>query len=76
MKNSFGHPKPAAPAGRKMLGPRQLPGKGIHYSDSYLRKLWQSGQFPAPIKLSPRKNAWWEEDIDAWLREKTEEAAA
>lgn len=56
----------------RLLAPGDLPAKGIQYHMNHLRRLWQRGDFPAPIKLSPRKNVWAEEAIDAWINSKSE----
>ena len=66
----FGYPKPRKEITRskRFLAPRDLPDKGIHYHGNYLRKLWTTGKFPKPIKLSPHRLAWPEEVIDAWDR--------
>jgi hypothetical protein len=47
--------------------------KGITYHPNHLRVLWQRGEFPLPIHLSPRRIAWFEEDIDAWILAKAAE---
>jgi hypothetical protein len=53
--------------GGRFFAPRDLPNLGIHYSINHLRLLWGQGKFPKPIKLSPRKLAWREADINAWM---------
>lgn len=35
------------------------------FSNSQLYKLIQSGEFPPPIKISPRCSAWVESELDA-----------
>jgi predicted DNA-binding transcriptional regulator AlpA len=54
----------------RVLDLNGLRAKGITYSSSYLRKLWQRGDFPVPSKPTPRKLWWSEETIDAWLAER------
>ena len=52
--------------------------KGIPYSKNHLRRMWQRGDFPIPVQLSPRCSGWAEETIDAWIKarlEKSGEAA-
>jgi hypothetical protein len=73
---TFGHPKAqhSAPPSKRVLDFDGLREKGIHYHPNHLRRLWQRGDFPAPFKPSPRKLAWWEDAIDAWLVSKTTEA--
>jgi hypothetical protein len=72
----FGHARkpqqPDAVVGRRMIAPRQLPEKGIFYHPNHLRRMWKKGLFPEPCYLSPRKFAWPEEVIDAWLASKVE----
>lgn len=72
----FGHTrKPAAkPAGVRYLTVKDLPEKGLQYSLSHLRRMWGDGRFPPPIHLSPRKLAWAESVIDAWIASKMEAA--
>ncbi|WP_434723115.1 helix-turn-helix transcriptional regulator [Mesorhizobium sp. RIZ17] len=45
-----------------------LPLKGITYSTSYLDKLIKDDRFPKPVFLSPRKRAFVETEIDAWVK--------
>ena len=59
----------------RFLTPKDLPAKGIHYHPNHLRLLWQSGKFPPPTHLSPRKIAWPEAEIDAWMQSKITGAA-
>jgi predicted DNA-binding transcriptional regulator AlpA len=61
---------------RRALDWDSLREKGIHYHTNHLRRMWQDGRFPQPFKLSPRKLAWWEHEVDAWLASKSKEAAA
>ena len=42
--------------------------RGIYYSRPHLWRLWMSGKFPKPIKLSASRNAWLESDIDEWIQ--------
>jgi Prophage CP4-57 regulatory protein (AlpA) len=74
----FGHARqpPVAPSPSPiLLGPKDLPGRGICFHMNYLRKLWTRGDFPRPIKISARKIAWPEAVIDAWIASKLTEAA-
>jgi hypothetical protein len=61
-----------APIADRLLTPNDLPDKGICYHLNHLRKLWKAGRFPRPIKLSPRKIAWREADLDSWIASKVE----
>ena len=38
----------------------------IPYSRVHLARLVKSGNFPAPVKLSPNRIAWVLEEIEAW----------
>jgi hypothetical protein len=60
---------------KRFLAPKDLPAKGIPYHPNHLRKMWTTGKFPAPVKLSPHRIAWPEEVIDAWLDSKVAGAA-
>jgi len=66
----FGRTKKAPPAPTRILAPRDLPAKGIHYHPNHLRKLWKKELFPKPFKLSAHRIAWSEEAIDKWIAEK------
>jgi len=61
--------------GKRMVPLNDLPKKGICYSKTHLRRLYESDRFPKPFKLSPRKLVWWESELDAWLAEKERESA-
>ena len=41
--------------------------RGIKYSKPHLWRLWTSGKFPKPIKLSSSRNAWTEDSINQWM---------
>jgi predicted DNA-binding transcriptional regulator AlpA len=41
--------------------------KGIAYERNHLRAKCEAGEFPAPVILSPRRIAWREADVDAWI---------
>ena len=68
-------PLPAPPK-RRLIGPKQLPDKGINYNMNHLRRMWGKGDFPAPIHTSERRIAWPEEVIDKWIDEKIAASAA
>jgi prophage regulatory protein len=57
----------------KLLDYAALQDRGIRYSKSHLWRLWTSGKFPKPVKLSTSRNAWLESDIDAWLETRVAE---
>lgn len=64
----------AKPVNNRLFTPRDLPDKGIYFHPNYLRKLINAGKFPKPIRLSVRKIAWRESDLDAWIDSKVEAA--
>lgn len=41
--------------------------KGINYGRDHLRHKCKAGEFPRPVQISPKRIAWREEDIDAWI---------
>lgn len=40
-----------------------------HLSKRQLRRKWEAGTFPEPIRLSPRRLAWPANTLNAWLAE-------
>lgn len=42
--------------------------RGIKYSRPHLWRLWTTGRFPKPLKLSASRNAWNEAAIDEWMK--------
>ena len=50
----------------------RLSDKGIIYSRNYIDRLIKEGRFPKPIYLSPRRRAFVEAEIDAWIAERAE----
>ena len=50
----------------------KLSEKGITYSRNYIDRLIKAGAFPAPVYLSPRRRAFVESEIDAWIRARVE----
>lgn len=56
------------------LSPQDLREKGLPFGMSHLRRLWQKGEFPKPIKLSERKLVWIESEIEAYVAEKKKAA--
>jgi prophage regulatory protein len=51
----------------RMLDLSDLREKGIKFSRQHLNRLIKAGKFPAPVKLSSRRNAWPDTDIDKYL---------
>lgn len=72
----FGRAKKSSPTPTRILAPRDLPAKGIHFHPNYLRKLWKKDEFPKPFKLSAHRIAWDEKVIDEWIAEKLAAGAA
>lgn len=60
-------PNLAVRRGVEWVLPRDLAGWGIHLSLTHLRTLWKRGDFPQPVKLTPRKLMWDPELIQAWV---------
>ena len=56
-----------------LLDYEDLRARGIKYTRPHLWRLWTSGRFPKPVKLSPSRNAWLASDIEAWLEAKVAE---
>lgn len=69
-------PVQSAPIAGRVFLERDLPAKGILYGKTHLRRLVDRGDFPAPIRLSPRKPAWLETDLDRWIAERAAASAA
>lgn len=42
----------------------------IGLGESTIYRMLAAGQFPKPFEIMPKRNAWIEEDIDAWLAER------
>lgn len=42
------------------------------FSNSTLYRLIRTGEFPAPIQLSPRAIAWVESEVNNWLQQRVE----
>ncbi|MEJ0076849.1 MAG: AlpA family phage regulatory protein [Alphaproteobacteria bacterium] len=62
--------EPAIPRKIRLIGHDRLPDLGINYNSDYLRRMVKRGAFPEPVRLSPRKLAWRETDIDDWIAAK------
>lgn len=64
----------ASAPGKRLLGPKDLPAKGIAYHPNHLRRMWTADppKFPPPVYTSERRFAWREEDIDRWIDERVE----
>jgi prophage regulatory protein len=51
----------------KVLDVDGLQAKGIKYSAAHRWRLIKAGKFPKPVKLGLGRNAWVEEEVDAYL---------
>ncbi|MGX5846935.1 helix-turn-helix transcriptional regulator [Mesorhizobium sp. PL10] len=51
----------------------ELPKKGITYSRNYIDKLIKEDRFPRPVFLSPRRRAFVESEIDAWVKARVDQ---
>lgn len=55
---------------------RLKPEKGVPYSRQHIYVLVEQGDFPKPIRLSPRRIAWRDSDIEKWIEERAAAQAA
>jgi predicted DNA-binding transcriptional regulator AlpA len=61
----------------KLIDFKQLkPEKGIPYSRDHLRRRCKAGTFPMPIKLSDRRIAWIEQEVDDFVADQAAARAA
>ena len=58
---------------KKLLDYAALQDRGIRYSKPHLWRLWITGKFPKPVKLSASRNCWLESDISAWIEARVSE---
>jgi len=72
LRPQFGTANVPAPTAhmRRLIGPKDLPSKGIAYNLNHLRRMWKRGAFPPPVYTSKRRFSWPEEVIDRWIDEK------
>lgn len=42
-------------------------------SKRQLRRLWTSGDFPEPVRISPRRLAWPAAALEAWFQDRAAE---
>jgi predicted DNA-binding transcriptional regulator AlpA len=57
----------------KLMSYDDLVAAGIKYSRPHLWRLYSTGKFPKPIKLSLSRNAWRVEDVEAWIEARAAE---
>ena len=55
---------------------RELALKGVNYTQSHISRLVEAGQFPAPVRLGPRRTVWPEAEVDSWVAERFAERNA
>jgi prophage regulatory protein len=51
----------------RLLGLDGLRAKGIHFHRTHIDRLVRSGKFPRPIKIGENRNAWIEDEVDAYI---------
>jgi prophage regulatory protein len=51
----------------KVLAFSELRGKGIPFSRQWIHKLVRRGEFPTPLKIGSKTNAWAESEINEYL---------
>lgn len=51
----------------------RLSDKGITYSRNYIDRLIKEDRFPRPVFLSPRRRAFLESEIDAWIKARVDQ---
>ncbi|TIL43653.1 AlpA family phage regulatory protein [Mesorhizobium sp.] len=51
----------------------RLSDKGITYSRNYIDRLIKEDRFPRPVFLSPRRRAFVETEIDAWIKARVDQ---
>jgi prophage regulatory protein len=54
----------------RVLETRDLRDKGIHWTRQHLHRLVRQGRFPRPFKLGNKTNAWTEEEIDNYVKDR------
>jgi prophage regulatory protein len=54
----------------KVLAFRDLRDKGIPFTRQWIHKLTRRGEFPPPVKIGSKTNAWVESEIDQYLEDR------
>jgi predicted DNA-binding transcriptional regulator AlpA len=55
---------------QQLLDYADLRARGIRYAKPHLWRLWTTGKFPRPIKLSASRNVWCAHEIDEWIAQR------
>jgi len=63
-------------AQERLVKTSELPAFGVPYRRTRIMQLVSTGEFPAPIKLSPRRNVWRASELQAWVERVAGRAAA
>ena len=64
------------PVQERLIKASELPAEGVPYRRSRIMQMVAAVEFPAPIKLSSRRNVWRASDIQAWIAYVVDQAAA
>jgi len=75
-QNRTPKPKPERTTDMKLLPLNDLHTKGILYSRNYIDRLIKEGRFPKPVFLSPRRRAFIEDEVDAWVQARVDQRGA
>ncbi len=67
--------KPKSNARMKFIGRRKVLSE-VPFSNSTLWRMVKAGEFPAPVKISDRKVAWIESEIEDWKEAQIEKSRA
>jgi predicted DNA-binding transcriptional regulator AlpA len=51
----------------RLVKTSELSGYGVPYRPTRIMQLVAAGEFPQPIKLSPRRNVWRASDLQNWI---------
>jgi predicted DNA-binding transcriptional regulator AlpA len=65
-----------AAKGRRLLGYKDLPAKGITWSRQWLSVQIAKGKFPKPIALGESTRAFLESEVDAFIEQRIRERDA
>jgi prophage regulatory protein len=61
--------------GRRLLSFKDLTAMGIGFSREHFWRLEAAGKFPRRLHLGPQKIAWFEDEVLAWLEQRSAERA-